>query len=74
VQAIEAAGYQAGKDLFIALDPAASEFCKNGVYRLEAEAKPEKSAEEMIDFHASWCDRYPLISIEGGQAEDDWSG
>jgi enolase len=74
MQAIEAAGYRPGEDIFIALDPAASEFYENGVYELKAEAKPAKSAQELIEFYSTWADRYPLISIEDGMAEGDWEG
>jgi len=74
MQAIETAGYRPGEDIFIALDPAASEFFENGVYDLKAEAKPRKSAQEMIEFYSAWVDRYPIISIEDGLAESDWEG
>jgi enolase len=74
LEAIKAAGYKAGKDIYIALDPASSEFYKNGQYVLEAEAKPEKSDEEMVDFYANWVEKYPIVSIEDGLAEDDWDG
>ncbi len=74
VQAIEAAGYKPGKDLFIALDPAASEFYKDGSYELRAEAKPKKSAKELIKYYETLASRYPLISIEDGMAEGDWAG
>ena len=74
MKAIEAAGYEPGKDIFIALDAAASEFYKAGAYHLEAEAEPQKSPEQLIDFYASWAQRYPLISLEDGMAEGDWSG
>ncbi len=74
MQAIEAAGYRPGEDIFIALDPAASEFYDNGVYTLKAEANPKKSSQEMIEFYSAWVDRYPLISIEDGLAEGDWDG
>ncbi|MBU3916510.1 phosphopyruvate hydratase [bacterium] len=70
--AIERAGYKPGEDVKIALDPASSEFYKNGKYILAAEAKPEKSAIELIDFYADLVNRYPIISIEDGLAEDDW--
>ena len=72
--AIESAGYRPGEDIFIALDPAASEFFENGVYELKAEAKPRKSAQEMVEFYSAWVDRYPIISIEDGMAESDWKG
>ena len=74
MQAIEAAGYRPGEDIFIALDPAASEFFENGSYILKAEAKPKKSSQEMIEFYSAWAERYPLISIEDGLAESDWDG
>jgi enolase len=74
MEAIEAAGYEPGKDIFIALDAAASEFYRDGAYRLEAEAKPTKNAAELIDFYAAWAGRYPLISLEDGMAEGDWAG
>ena len=74
MQAIEAAGYKPGKDVFIALDAAASEFYKDGVYRLAAEAKPKKSAKELIEYYKTLASRYPLISLEDGMAEGDWQG
>ncbi|MDO8602387.1 MAG: phosphopyruvate hydratase [Candidatus Omnitrophota bacterium] len=74
LQAIEKAGYKAGKDVFIALDPASSSFYENGKYILEAETVQEKSAEDMVNFYADWVSKYPIISIEDGLAEDDWDG
>ena len=74
LQAIEKAGYKAGKDVFIALDPASSSFYENGKYILEAEAVKEKTAEDMVNFYANWVSKYPIISIEDGLAEDDWDG
>ena len=74
LEAIKAAGYQAGKDIFIALDPASSEFYKEDKYVLSAEASPEKTSEGMVDFYANWIDKYPIVSIEDGLAEDDWDG
>ena len=74
MRAIEAAGYRPGEDIFIALDPAASEFYEKGVYELKAEAKPKKSPQELVEFYSGWVDRYPLISIEDGMAEGDWQG
>ena len=71
VQAIEAAGYQPGKDIFIALDPAASGFFKDERYRFGGEAH---TAEAMTERYGRWLDRYPLISIEDGLAEDDDAG
>src|SRR3990167_9117038 len=60
LQAIEKAGYKAGKDVFIALDPASSSFYENGKYILEAEAKKENSSEDMIAFYSGWVDKYPI--------------
>ncbi|MCE5244156.1 MAG: phosphopyruvate hydratase [Syntrophobacteraceae bacterium] len=74
MQAIEDAGYEPGRDFFIALDAAASEFHENGVYEMKAEEKPKKSAEEMIGFYEAFSKRYPLISLEDGLAEGDWKG
>jgi len=72
ITAIEKAGYKPGEEVMIALDPAASEFYKDGKYILSAEAKPEKTGAEMVDYYADLVDRYPIISIEDGLAEDDW--
>ena len=74
IEGIERAKYIPGDEVLLALDPASSEFYKDGVYRLEAEAKPDKSAEEMVDFYADLVEKYPIISIEDGMAEDDWEG
>ncbi len=74
LEAVDKAGYKAGKDLFIALDPASSSFYKNGVYKLEAEEKKDNSSSDMISFYSNWIDKYPIISIEDGLAEDDWDG
>jgi len=74
VQAIREAGYEAGKDVALALDPAASSFYRNGRYILEAEAKKEMTAEELIDFYEDLVCHFPIISIEDGLAEDDWEG
>jgi enolase len=73
VEAIERSGHEPGRDLFIALDPAASEFFRDGHYELTGEGLSLTSA-ELIDRWASWIDRYPVISIEDGLAEDDWEG
>jgi enolase len=72
--AIEKANYKAGKDIMIALDSAASSFYEKGKYILAAEAKPQKSAEDMVKFYADMVAKYPIISIEDGLAEDDWAG
>ena len=74
MEAISKAGYKAGKDIFLALDPAASSFYKDGKYILAAEKNPEKTSDEMIEFYADLCGRYPIRSIEDGLAEDDWAG
>ncbi|MFH1791104.1 MAG: phosphopyruvate hydratase [Candidatus Omnitrophota bacterium] len=74
LKAVDKAGYKAGKDIYIALDPASSSFYENGKYILEAEEKKENSSEDMVEFYAKWVDRYPIVSIEDGLAEDDWSG
>ena len=71
--AIEKAGYQPGKDCFIALDPASSEFYADGKYVLKKEGITLTS-KEMADYYAKWVADYPIISIEDGMAEDDWDG
>ncbi len=73
MEAIEKAGYTAGKDIFIALDPASSEFYKDGKYHLTSEDK-HLTSEQFVDYLAAWADKYPIISIEDGMAEDDWAG
>ena len=74
IEGIQRAKYVPGDEVLLALDPASSEFYKDGVYRLEAEAQPDKSPEEMVDFYVKLVDKYPIISIEDGMAEDDWEG
>jgi enolase len=69
--AIEQAGYKAGEQMAIALDPASTEFYKDGKYHLDAEKK-KLTPDEMIDYWADWAKHYPIISIEDGLAEDDW--
>ena len=73
VEAIDRAGYTPGSDIALALDCAASEFHVDGAYRLESENRVLSPA-EFTDVLAAWCDRYPIISIEDGMAEDDWNG
>ena len=73
VDAIERSGHQPGRDVFIALDPAATEFYRDGHYELTGEGL-SLQAEELIDRWARWIARYPVISIEDGLAEDDWEG
>jgi len=73
VTAIEKAGYTPGDDVAIALDPASSEFYKDGAYHLAGEGRTLSSA-ELVDLYGGWLDRYPIVSIEDGMAEDDWDG
>ncbi len=73
LSAIEKAGYKPGKDCFIALDPAASEFYKDGQYILSREGA-SLSTNEMINYYVKWASTYPIISLEDGMAEDDWDG
>ena len=72
--AIEAAGLEPGKHVAIALDPAASELYEDGRYVFKKSGAGTKSAEEMVALYKGWIDRYPIVSIEDGLAEDDWSG
>ena len=74
LEAIKAAEYKAGEDVYIALDPASSSFFKDGKYILNAEAAPQKDSDDMIEFYSKWVDKYPVVSIEDGLAEDDWDG
>ncbi|WP_102399891.1 phosphopyruvate hydratase [Haloimpatiens massiliensis] len=75
IEAIKAAGYEPGKDLFIALDPASSEFfnTESNMYELKGEGKTLTPA-EMVEFYANLVEKYPIISIEDGMAEEDWDG
>ncbi len=72
--AVGEAGYEAGKDVVIALDPAASEFYEDGAYVFRKSGGTKRSAAEMVDLYESWVDRYPIVSIEDGLAENDWDG
>jgi enolase len=72
MEAIEKAGYKPGADIMLAMDPASSEFYKDGKYHLKTEGKVLTGA-EMVDLYASWVDKYPIISIEDGLHEDDWA-
>lgn len=74
MKAISKAGYKAGEDILICLDPAASSFFENGKYNLAAEKDPIKDSEAMVAFYEDLISRYPIISIEDGLAEDDWDG
>jgi enolase len=73
VKAIESAGFKPGADISLALDPAASEFFKNGAYVYSGEGKT-RSISEQVDYLAKLADAYPIVSIEDGMAEDDWEG
>ena len=73
LQAVEEAGYQIGKDIFLGLDVASSEFYRDGRYHLSSE-KQVLTSDEFVDYLAAWVNQYPIISIEDGMAEDDWSG
>ena len=73
IKSIEKAGYTPGKDIFLALDCASSEYFKDGKYELKGEGKSLSSAEN-ADYLAALCDDYPIISIEDGMDEDDWAG
>ena len=73
MKSIEAAGYTAGKDVVIALDCASSEFYEDGKYHLKGEGKV-LSSDEMVEYYKDLCARYPIVSIEAGMDEDDWSG
>ncbi len=76
LESIELAGYKAGEDIVLALDPAASEFYDKaaGRYIFKKSDKSEKSSEEMARYWQSWAEQYPIVSIEDGLAEDDWTG
>ena len=74
MEAISAAGYEPGEDVLLALDVASSELYQGGKYLLANEAQPEKSAADLVEFYADLVDRYPIISIEDGMAENDWEG
>lgn len=74
VKAIEKAGYEPGKDIYLALDPAASEFFEDGKYHFKKSTGEILTSAQMVDFYAHLIDKYPIISIEDGLAEDDWDG
>ncbi len=73
MEAVDAAGYEPGADVMLALDPAASSFYIGGAYVLAGEGR-SLSSEEMVEYYAQLCEKYPIISIEDGLAEDDWDG
>jgi len=74
VEAIKAAGYTPGKDVAIALDPAASSFFEDGAYNLRKSGQGRKTSAEMTSLYGSWIERFPIVSIEDGLAENDWDG
>jgi enolase len=74
LQAIEAAGFKPGKDVAVALDPAASSFYEGGAYNLKKSKQGKKTSEEMIALYQEWIEKYPIVSIEDGLAENDWEG
>jgi enolase len=73
MRAVESAGYRPGEDIVLALDPASSEFCRDGVYNLSGEGKTFDAA-GLTQYYADLASRYPIVSIEDGMAEDDWQG
>jgi enolase len=74
LEAIDKAGYRAGEDVLLALDPAASEFHRDGAYVFHKSTGERRSSTEMVDFYRDWVDRYPIVSIEDGLGESDWDG
>jgi enolase len=74
VQAIEAAGFRPGTDIAMALDPAASSFYEDGVYRLSRSGQGDKTSDDMVALFKRWVDKYHIVSIEDGHAENDWAG
>ena len=74
VSAIKAAGYTPGKDIAIALDPAASSFYEDGKYNLAKSGQGKKNSSQMTQLYKEWIEKYPIVSIEDGLAEDDWDG
>jgi enolase len=74
LEAIDGAGYRAGKDVLLAIDSAASEMFADGAYVFRKSDGSRKSAAEMVEFYRRWVERYPIVSIEDGLAEDDWEG
>lgn len=74
VIAIERAGYKPGEEIALALDPASTEFYADGAYHFRSGEKRQRSSEKMVDYYAELCSQFPILSIEDGLAEDDWSG
>jgi len=73
LEAISKAGYKAGEDVWLGLDAASSEFYENGKYNLKGEGK-RLSSDQLVEFFAGWCAKYPIVTIEDGMAEGDWDG
>jgi enolase len=74
LQAIETAGYRPGEDVFIAMDAAVSEFYEDGVYHFKKSTGDKLTSSQMVDYWADWMKKYPIISLEDGMDEDDWTG
>jgi enolase len=74
LQAIETAGYRPGEDVFIAMDAAVSEFYEDGVYHFKKSSGDKLTSSQMVDYWADWMKKYPIISLEDGMDEDDWTG
>ncbi len=74
IQAIEAAGYKVGEEIAIALDAASSEMFKNGKYKFYKSSQKEITSDEMVAYWTEWVNKYPIVSIEDGMAEEDWDG
>ncbi len=74
LEAITKAGFKPGEQVGIALDPAASEFFKDGKYIFKKSDKSERTSEQMVDYWTNWRRQYPIVSLEDGMAEDDWDG
>jgi enolase len=73
LEAVDKAGYTVGSDVALAVDCAASEYYRDGMYELEGEGA-RLTRSQMVDYLAAWCEKYPILSIEDGMAEDDWDG
>ncbi len=74
LQAIEQAGYKPGEQVMIALDPAASEYYEDGIYHFKKSTGDKLTSDQMVSYWADWAKKYPIVSLEDGMAEDDWSG
>lgn len=74
MEAIETAGYRPGKDVALALDPAASSFFEEGIYNLSKSKQGTKTSAQMVELYRAWVQKYPIVSIEDGLAENDWKG